>query len=51
MISTGLASGFWTDKIRSIAIGLKDHVADLVDDFSIRVAGNIFEEVDNGIVG
>ena len=51
MISTGLASGLWTDEIHSIAVGLKDHVAGLVDDFCIRVASVVVKEVDSDIVG
>ena len=51
MISTGLALGFWTDEICSIAVGLKNHVAGSIDDFSIRVADGIVEEVDGVVVG
>ena len=51
MISTCSALGLWTDKICSIAVDLKDHVTGSVDDFCIRVASGIFEEVDSGIVG
>ena len=41
----------WTDKIRSIAVDLKDCVTGLVDDFCIRVASVIVEDVDSGIIG
>ena len=51
MVSTDAALGLWTDQICSIAVGLKDYVAGLVDDIGIRVASGIIKEVDGGIVG
>ena len=52
MISSCSAACVGTDKIRSIAVHLKDHVtAGAVDDFCIRGARGVVEEVDCGIVG
>ena len=51
MIASCSALCVWTDEIRSIAVYLKDHVTGAVDDFCIRVASSIVEEVDCGIVG
>ena len=51
MISSCSASCVWTDEIRSITVHLKDHVTGAVDDFCIRVANGVVEEVDCSIVG
>ena len=51
MVSACSASGFGTDKIRSITVHLKDHVTGTVDDFCVRVARGVVEKVDGGIVG
>ena len=51
MISSCSALRIWADEIRSIAVHLKDHVTGLVDDFCIKVASGVVEEVDYGIVG
>ena len=51
MISYSPALCFWTDGIRSVTVDLKDHVTGVVEDFCIRAACSVVEEVDCGIVG